>query len=276
MALETKRVTVNPSEESATIDALRAFGWELKDRNEVMNSTEHFDGSVSYAGAGTVYTHTEVNHFVSLLFERDKEMPHYDELRQHESAYLNDIAAATHASQNLSSQIQKKQSKIETEKTILKESKHWKVYIGVGIALIVLYFLISIIVSAATGDGLVWGPSAVLFFPAILFLILGSNAKKTNEDPNKGNRQIEKLEKEIEAIQAPVYDNLAKAKAEAAAGNKIIDEIKKNKDAKNAVTKETLPASDPTEEILKYKKLLDAGAITQEEFDAKKKELLGL
>ena len=30
------------------------------------------------------------------------------------------------------------------------------------------------------------------------------------------------------------------------------------------------------DEILKYKKLLDAGAITQEEFDAKKKQLLGL
>jgi pyruvoyl-dependent arginine decarboxylase (PvlArgDC) len=30
------------------------------------------------------------------------------------------------------------------------------------------------------------------------------------------------------------------------------------------------------DELLKYKQLLDAGVITQEEFDAKKKELLGL
>ncbi len=35
-------------------------------------------------------------------------------------------------------------------------------------------------------------------------------------------------------------------------------------------------ASDPYEEIGKYKKLLDDGIITQEEFDKKKKELLGL
>lgn len=33
---------------------------------------------------------------------------------------------------------------------------------------------------------------------------------------------------------------------------------------------------DPADEIMKFKKLLDAGAITQEEFDAKKRQLLNL
>ena len=33
---------------------------------------------------------------------------------------------------------------------------------------------------------------------------------------------------------------------------------------------------DPADEILKYKRLLDAGAITPEEYEAKKKQLLGL
>ena len=33
---------------------------------------------------------------------------------------------------------------------------------------------------------------------------------------------------------------------------------------------------DSSDQIMKLKGLLDAGAITQEEFDAKKKELLGL
>jgi len=32
----------------------------------------------------------------------------------------------------------------------------------------------------------------------------------------------------------------------------------------------------PAEEIKKFKELLDIGAISQEEFDAKKKQLLGL
>jgi predicted Zn-ribbon and HTH transcriptional regulator len=35
-------------------------------------------------------------------------------------------------------------------------------------------------------------------------------------------------------------------------------------------------SSSPVEEIKKYKELLDSGIITQEEFDAKKKQLLGL
>ena len=34
--------------------------------------------------------------------------------------------------------------------------------------------------------------------------------------------------------------------------------------------------NDPIEEIRKYKSLLDDGIITQEEFDAKKKQLLGI
>ena len=36
------------------------------------------------------------------------------------------------------------------------------------------------------------------------------------------------------------------------------------------------PAADPTEELVKWKQLLDQGILTQEEFDAKKKQLLGL
>lgn len=36
------------------------------------------------------------------------------------------------------------------------------------------------------------------------------------------------------------------------------------------------PSGSAADEILKFKGLLDAGAITQEEFEAKKKQLLGL
>ena len=44
------------------------------------------------------------------------------------------------------------------------------------------------------------------------------------------------------------------------------------KNAKNA----PVVADTPADEIKKYKELLDMGVITQEEFDAKKKQLLGL
>ncbi|MEG1999354.1 MAG: SHOCT domain-containing protein [Bacteroidales bacterium] len=36
------------------------------------------------------------------------------------------------------------------------------------------------------------------------------------------------------------------------------------------------PATDPADDIVKYKNLLDSGIITQEEFDQKKKQLLGI
>ena len=44
-------------------------------------------------------------------------------------------------------------------------------------------------------------------------------------------------------------------------------------------TKNNIPLNNSTnnaDEIKKYKELLDGGIITQEEFDAKKKQLLGL
>lgn len=37
-----------------------------------------------------------------------------------------------------------------------------------------------------------------------------------------------------------------------------------------------VPASSPVDEVLKLKQLLDAGVLSQEEFDKKKKEILGL
>lgn len=44
----------------------------------------------------------------------------------------------------------------------------------------------------------------------------------------------------------------------------------------SAATESKEKKADPADEIMKYKKLLDAGAITQEEYDVKKKQLLGL
>ncbi|MBQ6677121.1 MAG: SHOCT domain-containing protein [Clostridia bacterium] len=55
----------------------------------------------------------------------------------------------------------------------------------------------------------------------------------------------------------------------------LLIERQKNKSA--FVVKETpAPKSDIPEDLKKYKELLDSGVITQEEFDAKKKQLLGL
>lgn len=52
-----------------------------------------------------------------------------------------------------------------------------------------------------------------------------------------------------------------------------IDAIKKGKDSSATVANNAVSNAD---ELLKFKQLLDMGVITQEEFDAKKKQLLGL
>lgn len=58
--------------------------------------------------------------------------------------------------------------------------------------------------------------------------------------------------------------------------NVVVDAIKnKASEPKNQSKPETSTSADPAEELRKYKKLLDDGIITQEDFDQKKKMLLG-
>jgi len=59
-----------------------------------------------------------------------------------------------------------------------------------------------------------------------------------------------------------------------AINNALLD-LDKNKESKKS-NDESDGGTSATDEVMKLKGLLDAGALTQEEFDAKKKELLGL
>ena len=57
--------------------------------------------------------------------------------------------------------------------------------------------------------------------------------------------------------------------------NQLIERQQKARVTAQATIKQEMPASN-ADELKKYKDLLDSGVITQEEFDAKKKQLLGL
>ena len=65
-------------------------------------------------------------------------------------------------------------------------------------------------------------------------------------------------------------------KDKAAIAKEILDYVQKRiaeaKQSKNTV----VAAVSPADELMKFKQLLDAGIITQQEFDEKKKQLLGL
>ena len=52
--------------------------------------------------------------------------------------------------------------------------------------------------------------------------------------------------------------------------------IERQQEKVNATVVASAPKTDEADQIKKYKDLLDSGVITQEEFDAKKKQLLGL
>ena len=57
--------------------------------------------------------------------------------------------------------------------------------------------------------------------------------------------------------------------------SKLLLERQNQQKSKETVVKQEIPQSS-ADELKKYKELLDSGIITQEEFDAKKKQLLGL
>ncbi len=71
------------------------------------------------------------------------------------------------------------------------------------------------------------------------------------------------------------YGNIYKDKISAAVS--IIDDIvKKYRNAGTASPVQVVQQTSAADELKKFKELLDMGVITQEEFDAKKKQLLGL
>lgn len=88
----------------------------------------------------------------------------------------------------------------------------------------------------------------------------GSNLRKTTadaaEDPNAV--PIASVEKNSEAAEIKTY----------------IEKMIRN--TKDKPTSSVVSSPSPAEELKKYKDLLDSGIITQEEFNAKKQQLLGL
>ncbi|MDR0286890.1 MAG: tetraspanin family protein [Clostridiales bacterium] len=89
MAKETKFIKVEPDEVQETIDKWQSFGWELLGApQEILNKTVR-DGDSYTDSYGTTTTKiiTEKTHYVKITFQRDKEMPNYQELVALETTY---------------------------------------------------------------------------------------------------------------------------------------------------------------------------------------------
>jgi hypothetical protein len=94
MAMEHLSLRVAPEDEVEAIDFYQSLGWKVFSRNEVLSTSEHFDGasSFTYRGitSGTVYTHQETTNYVSLLLERDLALPHREEYLALENRFQGD------------------------------------------------------------------------------------------------------------------------------------------------------------------------------------------
>ncbi len=100
-------------------------------------------------------------------------------------------------------------------------------------------------------------PNKLLSSGYIQFNVPGHKQKK---DPSTDEYSFLINERAIEAKAKELYD-------------KILENKKKAKSSSGTTVVNQVSAAD---EILKLKQLLDAGVLTQDEFDAKKRQLLGL
>jgi hypothetical protein len=82
---ENKLIEVIPNKVNTTIELWQNFGWELVGTpQEIYNKTK--DSHLERRGVYNVRL-TEATHYFKITFQREKNMPHYDELVKLESAY---------------------------------------------------------------------------------------------------------------------------------------------------------------------------------------------
>jgi hypothetical protein len=262
--MESKTVRVHPEEESQAIDHYELYGWHLVNRQEIFSQKEAFDGasSITYQGftQGTVYTHTETTHFVSLLFQRDGEEAINSALAELETQY---------------DQKEKDLNRVYDQYLTKKRPERIQAQNGSTYAFILGFaFLAGGAILTALGATALDSPGEEgripLFFAGIALILVslfvlvlgGHYDKKAKEIPND-------LSKEGEDQADQIFAEMDKLDDQAEA-------VKKNAQKKEATP--ALTAGEETaEQVKKAKELLDAGILSKEEFEAiKHKYLKGL
>lgn len=82
--LESKSLSVSPDKEHEAIETYQKFGWELKSSQEIFNKDSHEE-----LRGDSVYSITETTNYVKLVFQRDKDMPYYNEVCEIEDKYFD-------------------------------------------------------------------------------------------------------------------------------------------------------------------------------------------
>ena len=80
MSFEIERFEVENHEVTSYVNWMGAFGWYLKSSQRIYSRTKTPTSAISFENVVLVNSSTEVEDFTELVFERDRSMPHYDEI----------------------------------------------------------------------------------------------------------------------------------------------------------------------------------------------------
>ena len=88
MAFEIETFDVENHEVQQYVNWMGAFGWHLKSSQRIYNRTKTPTSAIAFENVVLVNSSTEVDDFTELVFERDKNMPYYDEISTLENEAL--------------------------------------------------------------------------------------------------------------------------------------------------------------------------------------------
>lgn len=264
--IENKRIVTSPENEEACVNHFQNLGWKPTGRQEVMNSKTVFDGASYFQGSngiggGTVYTHTETTHFVSFLFQRDTDDPHYEDFSKLEKRYIEQEDKIKSIQDQLNKRLD-----AEYAKAAKQNNTTGTICLLVGIILVIVGLSLTIS-KADTGWIVMFVIGCILFIVGIISF--AASKKYANRTATLADSLIPK----------PTADEL-----------KVVDECDKQLEAIDKEAAEfckTLPkteskpqkqekqeSEDIKAKLAKLQDLLNSGLITKDEYETKRKELL--
>jgi membrane protein implicated in regulation of membrane protease activity len=281
MSLETKRVETLPESETQAIDAYRSFGWALKNRNEIFDSHQHFDGAYSFTFNGVTFggvqSHNETTHFLSLLFERDTAMPNYSKLQEKEKLYFDTLASLASFENQKRAWHQSRTDTLESYQKYLTCKKPFKplFWVALGFLSVAVIFLIAALVYQGSHSAyfntvctLLW---VFFYVPLAVAIVLGV-AGLVFFALQKGKADIEKeiasCQKDLagyEEQRAGYLNALAEALKE---GNGLLAP------SPEATSPQVPETSSIQDRLSKLKELFDADLISEGDYQSKKEDIL--
>lgn len=89
MSFEIERFEVENHEVQGYVNWMGAFGWYLKSSQRIYSRTQTPTSAIKFENVVLVNSSTEVEDFTELVFERDKNIPNYDEISALEDEALD-------------------------------------------------------------------------------------------------------------------------------------------------------------------------------------------